>query len=97
MNDADILAAWDEGAPPARTAAFRIAVLQKLEARRVAQRLILLAGLVVAATAALVLIAPQLDAAAQSVPANTGLIALAAVAVGAPAWGLLRAFSIKLI
>ena len=57
MNDADILAAWDEGAPPARTAAFRIAVLQKLEARRVAQRLILLAGLVVAATAALVLIA----------------------------------------
>ena len=97
MNDADILAAWDEGAPPARTAAFRIAVLQKVEARRVAQRLILLAGVVVAATAALVLIAPQLDAAAQSVPQTTGLIALGVLSVGLTAWGLYRAFFARFV
>jgi hypothetical protein len=97
MNDHEILAAWDEGAPPIHSAAFRIATLQKLEARRFTQRMGLLLAISVATITGVVVYAPELGQAAAEISLPAGLMVVALVSIAATAWGLYRGLGFKLI
>ncbi len=99
MNDADILNSWDEGAPaPApRDAAFRMAVLQKLEQRRFARRMATMVAAGLAATILTLAFAPDLARAAAGIGPQAGLILLALALLAAPAWVLAKAFKLRLV
>jgi hypothetical protein len=99
MSDADILKAWDEGAAPIRPrdAAFRIAVLQKLEQRRFVRRMAQLATAGLTATVLFLAFAPDLARAAAAISPEAGFALLALALLAAPAWGLARAFKVRLV
>ena len=82
--DAKLAAFLADGAPPVRDAQFRLAVLARLERRRVHRRLALVGAIGLAGVAVTLAVAPNLNAMA-SARADAMAVAMSAIAL---AWAV---------